>query len=101
VNDVPAQSTDVTFVLRNSDNKRLEKIRSVKLLFDGTEVVTWGDLGFCMEWLVFSASTSPVLTMSVATIAARTIARTCVRPRGTPPMRGGRHASPTSSARRR
>ena len=67
VNDVPHQLTEVTFVLRNRDKQRIEKIRSVKLLFGGTEVATWGDLGFCPEWLVLPASTSPVLTMSVGT----------------------------------
>jgi len=67
VNNPSDLSTEVTFVLRNSANQRVEKIRSVKLLFGGTEVATWGDLGFCPEWLVFSTSTSPVLTMSVAT----------------------------------
>ena len=39
----------------------------MKLLFGGTEVATWGELGFCPEWTVFSGGTSPVLTMSVST----------------------------------
>lgn len=67
VNDPATLSTEVTFVLRNNADRSIEKVRSVKLLFGGTEVVTWGELGVCSEWTVFSQRTSPVLTMSVGT----------------------------------
>ena len=68
VNDPATLSTKITFVLKNAADQPIEKIRSVKLLFDGTEVVTWGELGeYCTTWTVFPRSTSPVLTMSVGT----------------------------------